>query len=540
MKKFICIFLVLTLALLPLLSSCHSIQEYKAFEMPDGFDTTREYELTFWAKNDTNITQAEIYKKAIADFEALYPNIHITIKPYTDYSRIYNDVITNIPTNTTPNICITYPDHIATYNSGKELVVALDELMADGSYGLGGSEVEKKFDAPSMDEMIPEFLSECYLGDSCYALPFMRSTEACYINKTYVEALGYTVPDVLTWDFIWEVSEAAARKNEDGTYVLNGTNTLIPFIYKSTDNMMIQLLAQRGAGYSDKEGNIEIFNDTTNELLYTISDHAKSGAFSTFKISSYPANYLNAGECVFAIDSTAGATWMGSDAPNSDIHENELVEFEIAVRAIPQFDTENPKMISQGPSVCIFNKEDPQEVLASWLFVQYLVSKDVQLAYSSTEGYVPVTSQAQGSAEYLDYLSRGGEDNDKYYTVKLEASKLLLENTENTFITPVFNGSASLRNAAGQMIEETVKAIRRKKTVDDKFLSDLKNNMISLYKLDEIAAGGNEIAASGKSELGPLPTGSIILLSSLGTVWLGIGTYFVVNTIKKRKISKKT
>ena len=540
MKKFICIFLVLTLALLPLLSSCHRIQEYKAFEMPDGFDTTREYELTFWAKNDTNITQAEIYKKAIADFEALYPNIHITIKPYTDYSRIYNDVITNIPTNTTPNICITYPDHIATYNSGKELVVALDELMADGSYGLGGSEVEKKFDAPSMDEMIPEFLSECYLGDSCYALPFMRSTEACYINKTYVEALGYTVPDVLTWDFIWEVSEAAARKNEDGTYFLNGTNTLIPFIYKSTDNMMIQMLAQRGAGYSDKEGNIEIFNDTTNELLYTIADHAKSGAFSTFKISSYPANYLNAGECVFAIDSTAGATWMGSDAPNSDIHENELVEFEIAVRAIPQFDTENPKMISQGPSVCIFNKEDPQEVLASWLFVQYLVSKDVQLAYSSTEGYVPVTSQAQGSAEYLDYLSRGGEDNDKYYTVKLEASKLLLENTENTFITPVFNGSASLRNAAGQMIEETVKAIRRKKTVDDKFLSDLKNNMISLYKLDEIAAGGNEMAASGKSELGPLPTGSIILLSSLGTVWLGIGTYFVVNTIKKRKISKKT
>ena len=27
---------------------------------------------------------------------------------------------------------------------------------------------------------------------------------------------------------------------------------------------------------------------------------------------------------------------------------------------IPQFDPANPQMISQGPSVCIFNKEDPQ------------------------------------------------------------------------------------------------------------------------------------------------------------------------------------
>ena len=48
-------------------------------------------------------------------------------------------------------------------------------------------------------------------------------------------------------------------------------------------------------------------------------------------------------------------------------------------------------MISQGPSVCVFNKEDPQEVLASWLFAQYLLTDQVQIAYSQTEGYVPVT-----------------------------------------------------------------------------------------------------------------------------------------------------
>ena len=35
--------------------------------------------------------------------------------------------------------------------------------------------------------------------------------------------LGYELPEVLTWDFVWEVSEAAAAaKNADGTYTVNG------------------------------------------------------------------------------------------------------------------------------------------------------------------------------------------------------------------------------------------------------------------------------------------------------------------------------
>ena len=69
----------------------------------------------------------------------------------------------------------------------------------------------------------------------------------------------------------------------------------------------------------------------------------------------------------------------------------------LAVLPVPQFDPEQPQMISQGPSVCVFNKDDPQEVLASWLFAQYLLTNNVQIAYSQTEGYVPVTSKAQES-----------------------------------------------------------------------------------------------------------------------------------------------
>ena len=524
--------LLVTIASVLILTGCHGAKGLDAFVVPEEFDTSKEYEITFWAKNDTNKRQTDIYEKAIEDFEALYPNIHVNIRLYTDYGKIYNDVITNIATNTTPNVCITYPDHIATYLQGINLVVPLEDLFTDTRYGLGGSEV--LFDGPAKEEIIPQFLEECAFDGHYYAVPYMRSTEACYINKTYVEALGYEIPEKLTWDFVWEVSEAAMVRDKDDNFLINNQKVMIPFIYKSTDNMMIQMLKQKEAGYSTPEGDILLFNDTTKGLLSTIAEHGKTKAFSTFKISSYPANFLNAGQCIFAVDSTAGATWMGSDAPLCDISEDKIVDFETIVMTIPQSDTENPQMISQGPSMCIFNKEDSGEVLASWLFAQYMLSNEVQIAYAKTEGYVPVTSKAQNSAEYQDYLSRAGEDSDTYYDIKIQASRLLLDYIDNTFVTPVFNGSASLRDAAGQLIENTVKSVRRNQTVDDAYFAELFDDITALYRLDQLSMQPG-LSTSEKGDLGPLPTEAVVLIVTLVVVWAFIIAYLGRQMFKNRK-----
>ena len=205
------------------------------------------------------------------------------------------------------------------------------------------------------------------------------------------------------------------------------------------------------------------------------------------------------------------------------------MQFQTAVRPIPQFDPNNPVMISQGPSMCIFNKEDPQEVLASWLFAQYMLTNSVQIAYSQTEGYLPVTTKAQEAEEYQSYLAAAGSDNDLHYDVKIKASRLLQDNIANTFVTPVFNGSTSLRNAAGQMIEEVTKSTRRKQTVDAAYMEKLESDMVSLYRLDQI--GGE----TGKAQLGKLPPASVALLCTLGITWVLIGVYAFFQGRKQKK-----
>ncbi|MBD5424458.1 MAG: extracellular solute-binding protein [Allobaculum sp.] len=501
-----------------LLAGCHGAQKTTAFEVPEELDTSKTIEISFWAKNDTNKRQTEVYKKAIADFEKLYPNIKVNLKLYTDYNKIYNDIITNIATGTTPNIAITYPDHIAAFLEGENTVVALDDLMVDENYGLGGSEL--LFEGPSVEDIVPDFLAEGVIEGQQYAMPFMRSTEVMYINKDMVEKLGYEIPDIPTWDWVWEVAQAATAKNPDGTYVANGQKVLIPFIYKSTDNMLIQLLEQQDAGYSTEDGTIEIFNDVTSEDLKEIAEYTKSGAFSTFKISGYPANFLNSSQTLFAVDSTAGSTWMGVEAPLSDLGNKDVEQFETVVRVVPQEDPDNVEMISQGPSMTIFSKDDPQEILASWLFMQYLMSADPQIGYSKTEGYLPVNNKVLESEEYQEYLNLAGTDNDEHYQVKIDAIKTLMEHRNDTFVTPVFNGSASLRSAASELVESVVKSVRRKETVDDAYLEDLYSKVTSLYHLDQISGSSHSA-----KDLGPMPQSSIWLLSILAITWIGIAFF---------------
>ena len=153
MRKRKCLPVILLCLCCLMLTACHGSREKIAFETPQQFDTSKQYEITFWAKNDTNKNQTNVDEDSIAAFEKLYPNIHVNIRLYTDYGKIYNDVITNIAPNTTPNVCITYPDHIATYLTGANTVVALDDLLSDRRYGLGGSEL--LFEGPGTGEIVP-------------------------------------------------------------------------------------------------------------------------------------------------------------------------------------------------------------------------------------------------------------------------------------------------------------------------------------------------------------------------------------------------
>ena len=89
--KRIASFLLLATMLLPLIAftGCHGQKILPEFTVPEEFDTSKQYEIVFWAKNESNPRQTHIYIEALKEFDKIYPNIHITVSPYTDYKDIY-------------------------------------------------------------------------------------------------------------------------------------------------------------------------------------------------------------------------------------------------------------------------------------------------------------------------------------------------------------------------------------------------------------------------------------------------------------------
>ena len=125
--------------------------------------------------------------------------------------------------------------------------------------------------------------------------------------------------------------------------------------------------------------------------------------------------------------------------------------FEVGITTIPQVDATNPKVISQGPSLCIFDKADTKEILASWLFVKYLCTTvEFQAAFSMASGYVPVLESVADHPVYADYLSRadGGD-----YIAALSA-KVCMEQKDAYYTSPAFNGSSVARDEVGLLMTQ--------------------------------------------------------------------------------------
>ena len=77
------------------------------------------------------------------------------------------------------------------------------------------------------------------------------------------------------------------------------------------------------------------------------------------------------------------------------------------------------------------------------------------------------------------------------------------------------------------MIENVVKATRRKQTVDEAFMEQLFNDVTSLYHLNEAGA-----MSGSKTDLGPLPKTAVLLLGTLAFTWLCILLYALSQRFK--------
>ncbi len=417
---------------------------YSNFEVPaagyDGSDVT----ITFYHTMGSNLTGVlDLY---IAEFNKLYPNIHVEYTSVGGYDDVRDQISTEITVGGQPNIAYCYPDHVALYNLARA-VTTLDTLIdsditvtrADGTTETLGLTEEQKAD------FIAGYYNEGkQFGDGAmYTMPLSKSTEVLYYNKTFFDANGLTVP--ATWA---ELEQVAAKIKEIDP-------TSIPLGYDSEANWFINMTEQYKSPYTSATGDHYLFdNETNRNFVKQFRDWYNKGYLTTQTLyGAYTSGLfttLEGTRSYMSIGSSAGATYQ---RPAAGADGN--YPFEVGIAPIPQVDAANPKVISQGPSVCIFQKSNPQEIVASWLFVKYLTTTvEFQAEFSMASGYVPVLKSVANHPVYADFIANanGGAN------VAALSAKVCLEQESAYYTSPAFNGSSTARDQVGTLLSKCLTA----------------------------------------------------------------------------------
>ncbi len=399
----------------------------------------------------------------IEEFNALYPNITIEHSSMGDYDGVRDQIKTQLTAGEQPNIAYCYPDHVALYNVAKK-VIPLDNLIAstievtdaNGEKTVLGLTEEQKAD------FIKGYYKEGAAFDekgTMYTLPMSKSTEALYYNKTFFEENNLELPK--TWDDM----EALCKK------ILEIDPNCVPLGYDSEANWFITMCEQYGSDYTslDENSHFNFDNETNRNFVKRFREWHQKGYVTTEAIfGSYTSGLFTATgdeqKCYMVIGSTGGASYQTPPPVDEKKADGESM-FETAMATPPQIDPANPKVISQGPSLCLFESENPQEVVASWLFMKFLTTNVAfQAEFSMASGYAPVIKSVQENAIYKEWLDTAVGKNilkedgtlEKAANIQALSVKLALSQTNAYFVSPAFNGSSVARDQVGILMQDAM------------------------------------------------------------------------------------
>lgn len=415
-------------SLLGAFSSCGSTTFDPNFVVPEGgFNEDNEVTIKFYSTMGQSLQ--DVFNRYLEKFEDAYPNIHVEAQFIGGYDDVRDQMNTEIASGKSDvNVAYCYPDHVATYNTSKS-VVCLDNLIEDDEYG---------FTRDQYKDFVPGFYDEGKtFGDGkMYCLPFSKSSEVMYYNKTVFAEEGLSVPthwystgdnDKTSMEY---VCSKLKEKYPDST----------PLGYDSGSNLFITWCEQLNIPYTQAGANNNYLfnNEQAKEFMTKLKDWYESGWITTKDLyGSYTSGLFTSTSdtrCFMCIGSSAGASYQQSS------------EFTCDIAAIPQHNENNKKVIQQGPDVCIFNNTDPQKVMASWLFVKYFTTNvEFQAQFSMTSGYQPVINSVYKNAIYKNFLENESD-------IQAKAIKICSDNMDAAFTNAAFPGSSTARTEVGNLV----------------------------------------------------------------------------------------
>ena len=347
-----------------------------------------------------------------------------------DYDPLKEKIKADLKVGNQPAIAYCYPDHVAEYLSG--------------SYKNKVIDLQSRFIANDKDFSNINFIESYYNEGKIfeegklYTLPFVKSTEAVFVNMDILKAANVKLSELETWEGLFEKGGALDK-------IKDYNKDLIPLGVDSSDNLFITLCEQYGLPYTAAGTTNEttyLFNNEKVEKMLTElnREHQTDKSFSTRAvIGGYTSTKFTTQELAISVGSTGGAN-----------HQDPKGAFDYKVLPYPHPAGKEATSVSQGPSLVMFEQTNDEKENAAWAFAKSLFGDDFQTEFSRTSGYMPVTNSAYENDAFKEFLSDE--------SIIAQTINMAQEVKDKLFVSPAFNGSNKAREQVGIALNEALAA----------------------------------------------------------------------------------
>lgn len=227
--------------------------------------------------------------------------------------------------------------------------------------------------------------------DKQVTLPFLISTQVMYYNKTMADKEGIVIPAKLN-----DMESFLAKATKKGP---DGKTTRWATIIPGWDQWYFETFYLNNG--------VKIVND--DRMTTDLGGKASSDITKQFQ------NWVNKGYTYWASGTSASSVMRQNFIDQkafSVIHTSSLYntykslvkDFEVGMAWLPGGET---KISEIGGSVLLIPAKNSQAVKnAAWVFLQYLVGKDVNMKWADGTGYIPTRNSVLTSQEGADFLQR--------------------------------------------------------------------------------------------------------------------------------------
>ena len=386
-------------------------------------EITEPVEITFWhaMNGDLEKTLQNLTDKFMESNE----NIKVTLQNQSSYPDLQQKITaTTASPKDLPTLTQAYP-HWMVNAMQDELLVDLKPYIENETIG-----------DENYTNILEGFRTGSEVDGKVYGMPFNKSTEVIWYNKTLFDELGLEAPT--TFEEFAQVSKTITEKKG-----------IVGAGFDSLNNFYTTYLKNKGVDFNSET---DVTSAESVEAAKYYLDGIKDGYF---RIAGTD-NYLSG---PFAAEQLG--MYVGSNAGESFVKQAVDGKFEIGVAPYPA-----ESVMQQGTDLYMFSNATAEQRTAAFEYLKFLTSTENQITWGVETGYIPATQDAIASEDYTNSGS-------------LVAPILSGVTSKNLFINDVVQGVDSAYNESKVVMED----ILSDKNSDVKAkLEAYKNTLMGIYE----------------------------------------------------------